>query len=67
MTQIKVGHISSIFRSVRSHHRLVVSGCPFTEPNDPGNLQIDWMEVQLEMYRKRGMQVGKIYSVFQVV
>ncbi|KAF9485346.1 hypothetical protein BDN70DRAFT_871374 [Pholiota conissans] len=35
----------------------VVSGCPFTDPNDPGNLQIDWMEVQLEMYRKRGMQV----------
>lgn len=35
----------------------VVSGCAFIEPNDPGNLQIDWVEVQLEMYRNRGMQV----------
>ncbi|KAF8974554.1 endopolyphosphatase [Flammula alnicola] len=35
----------------------VVSGCSYKEPNDPGNLQIDWMEVQLEMYRNRGMQV----------
>jgi endopolyphosphatase len=35
----------------------VVAGCPFKEPNDPGNLQIDWLEVQLEEYRNRGMQV----------
>jgi len=35
----------------------VVSGCAYKEPNDPGNLQFDWLEVQLDMYRKRGMQV----------
>lgn len=38
-------------------HWLVVAGCPFKEPNDPGNLQFDWLEVQLEEYRNRGMQV----------
>ncbi|KAH9482671.1 Endopolyphosphatase [Psilocybe cubensis] len=36
---------------------IVVSGCAYTEPNDPGNLQIDWLEVQLQMYHDRGMQV----------
>jgi len=34
-----------------------ISGCPYNEPNDPGNLQFDWLEVQLNMYRSRGMQV----------
>ena len=38
-------------------HWPVVAGCPFKEPNDPGNLQFDWLEVQLEEYRDRGMQV----------
>lgn len=38
----------------------VVSGCSFKEPDDPGNLEIDWMEVQLEMYRNRGMQVRSV-------
>jgi len=35
----------------------VVAGCAFREPNDPGNLQFDWLEVQLKDYRNRGMQV----------
>ncbi|KAF8812426.1 hypothetical protein BYT27DRAFT_6418082 [Phlegmacium glaucopus] len=35
----------------------VITGCPYKEPNDPGNLQLDWLEVQLNMYRKRGIQV----------
>ncbi|KAF8165337.1 endopolyphosphatase [Crassisporium funariophilum] len=35
----------------------VVAGCAYTEPNDPGNLELDWLEVQLRMYRNRGMQV----------
>jgi len=39
------------------YHYPVVAGCPFKELNDPGNLQIDWLEVQLEEYRNRGMQV----------
>jgi hypothetical protein len=36
---------------------IVVGGCEYLEPNDPGNLQFDWLEVQLKMFRKRGMQV----------
>ncbi|KAL0579696.1 Endopolyphosphatase [Marasmius crinis-equi] len=34
-----------------------VNGCPYSEPNDPGNLQLDWLEVQLKGFRERGMQV----------
>ncbi|KAA1466378.1 hypothetical protein DENSPDRAFT_831193 [Dentipellis sp. KUC8613] len=34
-----------------------VGGCEFNDPDDPGNLQFDWLEVQLETFRKRGMQV----------
>jgi hypothetical protein len=39
-----------------------INGCPYKEPNDPGNLQFDWLEVQLNMYRKRGMQVRSSLS-----
>lgn len=34
-----------------------VGGCEPTDPEDPGNLQLDWLEVQLSMFRSRGMQV----------
>lgn len=34
-----------------------VGGCEFGDRDDPGNLQLDWLEVQLETYRERGMQV----------
>ncbi|KAI0254387.1 Metallo-dependent phosphatase-like protein [Lactifluus subvellereus] len=34
-----------------------VGGCEFREPDDPGNLQFDWLEVQLKMFRQRGMRV----------
>ncbi|KAI0307327.1 endopolyphosphatase [Multifurca ochricompacta] len=34
-----------------------VGGCEFREPEDPGNLQFDWLEVQLKTFRQRGMQV----------
>ncbi|KAF9009052.1 Metallo-dependent phosphatase-like protein [Cyathus striatus] len=34
-----------------------ISGCPYLDRDDPGNLQFDWLEVQLKMYRERGMQV----------
>ncbi|KAI0375671.1 hypothetical protein BV20DRAFT_932452 [Pilatotrama ljubarskyi] len=34
-----------------------VGGCARTDPQDPGNLQFDWLEVQLQMFRERGMQV----------
>jgi len=34
-----------------------VGGCSFNEPDDPGNLELDWLEVQLKIFRDRGMQV----------
>ncbi|KAI0776087.1 hypothetical protein BD413DRAFT_526378 [Trametes elegans] len=34
-----------------------VGGCERSDPQDPGNLQFDWLEVQLKMFRDRGMQV----------
>ncbi|KZT74415.1 endopolyphosphatase [Daedalea quercina L-15889] len=34
-----------------------VGGCEQSDPEDPGNLQFDWLEVQLERFRRRGMQV----------
>jgi hypothetical protein len=36
--------------------RSVVDGCR-DHSNDPGALQMDWLEVQLMEYRERGMQV----------
>ena len=38
-------------------HRLAVGGCEYKQPNDPGNLQLDWLEVQLELFRDRGTKV----------
>ncbi|KAK9896712.1 hypothetical protein P389DRAFT_83164 [Cystobasidium minutum MCA 4210] len=38
----------------------VVDGCPATKPGetaDPGTLQLDWLVVQLNRWRDRGMQV----------
>ncbi|KAI9512181.1 Metallo-dependent phosphatase-like protein [Russula earlei] len=32
-------------------------GCEYGEPDDPGNLQFDWLDVQLKIFRRRGMQV----------
>ncbi|KAF5389105.1 hypothetical protein D9757_004904 [Collybiopsis confluens] len=34
-----------------------VGGCSLTDREDPGNLQFDWLEVQLEIFKERGMQV----------
>ncbi|KAH9843836.1 uncharacterized protein C8Q71DRAFT_793476 [Rhodofomes roseus] len=34
-----------------------VGGCEDGDPEDPGNLQFDWLEVQLDRFRSRGMQV----------
>lgn len=38
----------------------VVDGCPPTRPGDPadpGTLHLDWLVVQLNRWRERGMQV----------
>lgn len=37
-----------------------MSGCPYDEPEDPGNLEFDWLEAKLARYRERGMQVWMI-------
>ncbi|KAF7332218.1 RFX-type winged-helix domain-containing protein [Mycena kentingensis (nom. inval.)] len=34
-----------------------VGGCQFLDRDDAGNLQFDWLEVQLKGFRARGMQV----------
>ncbi|PIL37181.1 hypothetical protein GSI_00873 [Ganoderma sinense ZZ0214-1] len=34
-----------------------VGGCEHSDPQDPGNLQFDWLDVQLELFRSRKMQV----------
>ncbi|KLO18105.1 endopolyphosphatase [Schizopora paradoxa] len=34
-----------------------VGGCEYGDRDDPGNLQFDWLEVQLDRYRDRGLQV----------
>lgn len=35
----------------------VVDGCEYKDDEDPGNLQLDWMDVQLGLFRRRGMKV----------
>ncbi|KAK7695800.1 hypothetical protein QCA50_000438 [Cerrena zonata] len=40
-----------------------VGGCDAKDPEDPGNLQYDWLEVQLQTFRSRGMQVWMIGHV----
>lgn len=34
-----------------------VGGCQYREQDDPGNLQLDWLDVQLDIFRRRGIQV----------
>jgi endopolyphosphatase len=37
---------------------IAVGGCQYTDPEDPGNLEFDWLEVQLNSFRNRNMQVS---------
>ena len=39
-----------------------VGGCEAHDATDPGNLQLDWLEVQLQAFRSRGMQVRRNVS-----
>lgn len=34
-----------------------VGGCEYKDPEDAGNLQFDWLDVQLGIFRSRGMKV----------
>jgi len=38
---------------------IAVEGCEYNDPDDPGNLEFDWLEVQLEYFRDRHMQVRR--------
>ncbi|KAI0081809.1 endopolyphosphatase [Panus rudis PR-1116 ss-1] len=40
-----------------------VGGCVANDSEDPGNLQLDWLEVQLQTFRRRGMQVWLVGHV----
>ncbi|KAF8529018.1 hypothetical protein BU17DRAFT_73241 [Hysterangium stoloniferum] len=40
-----------------------VEGCTWKDTSDPGNLEFDWMEVQLGLFRDRGMKVWLIGHV----
>jgi hypothetical protein len=37
--------------------RPAVGGCEYKDRDDPGNLEFDWLEVQLKYFRARDMQV----------
>lgn len=50
--------VTIILKLTWSSWQPAVGGCESTDPEDPGNLQFDWLQVQLEMFRRRGMQVG---------
>jgi len=49
--------LTAVLRGYYNLWQIAVGGCEYREPEDPGNLQFDWLEVQLEIFRQRGMQV----------
>jgi hypothetical protein len=44
-----------------------VGGCEWTDRNDAGNLEFDWLEVQLTEFRRRGVHVSCRHPVQPVV
>jgi len=44
--------------------QIAVGGCEYHEPDDPGNLEFDWLEVQLKLFRQQGMQVYYMVILF---
>lgn len=37
---------------------IAVSGCQYGDDDDPGNLEFDWLEVQLKQFRDKNIQVS---------
>ena len=37
---------------------VAVGGCEYKDPYDAGNLEFDWLEVQLNTFRSRNMKVS---------
>jgi len=53
--------LSELIRSppfLHTSYLLAVGGCEYTQHNDPGNLQLDWLEVQLGIFRDKGINVS---------
>jgi endopolyphosphatase len=50
-----VAFLRVLFSGTYDH--LAIGGCKYKDHEDPGNLQFDWLEVQLEDLRSRRMQV----------
>lgn len=48
---------------LHTSYLLAVGGCEYTQHNDPGNLQLDWLEVQLGIFRERGVGVSGAYAM----
>ena len=50
-------YVTSRILTSRHDNHAAVGGCEFSDPQDPGNLELDWLEVQLRLFRDRKMQV----------
>lgn len=58
-TEVIPGHVAAISLNTMYWYdaNKAVGGCQLHDSNDPGNMQFDWLDVQLQLYRQRGMQV----------
>ncbi|PFH52734.1 hypothetical protein AMATHDRAFT_73867 [Amanita thiersii Skay4041] len=52
------GKNHSLRRGIRVKVAIAVLGCSYSVPEDPGNLQLDWLETRLKHYKDRGIYVG---------
>ena len=52
-----LSYVMHCFLTSRHGNHAAVGGCEFSDPQDPGNLELDWLEVQLRLFRDRKMQV----------
>lgn len=48
------------WRTPSQRRLLAVRGCEYKDPDDAGNLEFDWLDVQLSTFRSRNMKVGNI-------
>ena len=58
MIPTKVGQLFALVRAWPHWICVAVGGCEFKDRDDPGNLELDWLEVQLKLFRERGMHVS---------
>lgn len=40
-----------------------MGGCEYKQHNDPGNLQLDWLDVQLGVFRDKGIKVSAAHPL----